>query len=244
MPNLFAFLILLALVGLVWGLIAPHHIAKATKIKYPLKRAHTGLGFGILILLILVLDGITVPPQQQNTAKTTSYTTAASTPQVKGDSVVVKQETETQPVTFSTTDQNDSSLPKGQTKVMQAGKNGVKTLTYQVTYTNGKQTGKSLLSTKVTTQPVNQIVYVGTYVAPTPKPAPVPAPTPAPAPTPSPAPTPTPVPASSCHPLTNGGNCYEPGEYCRNSDHGVTGLAGDDESIICSYNNGWRWEPV
>jgi hypothetical protein len=54
---------------------------------------------------------------------------------------------------------------------------------------------------------------------------------------------PAPV-ASSCSPLSNGGNCYEPGEYCRNSDHGVSGVAGDGKSIMCEDNNGWRWEPT
>lgn len=49
---------------------------------------------------------------------------------------------------------------------------------------------------------------------------------------------------AGCQPLTNGGNCYEPGEYCRNSDHGATGVAGDGERIECEDNNGWRWEPV
>ncbi|MFI5035407.1 MAG: fibronectin type III domain-containing protein [Acidimicrobiales bacterium] len=51
------------------------------------------------------------------------------------------------------------------------------------------------------------------------------------------------VSGGQCYPLTNGGNCYEPGEYCRDSDHGVTGVAGDGERILCRNNNGWRWEP-
>ena len=55
---------------------------------------------------------------------------------------------------------------------------------------------------------------------------------------------PAPATPTGCHPLTNGGNCYEPGEYCRNSDHGVSGVAGDGEAIICEDNNGWRWEPA
>jgi hypothetical protein len=49
---------------------------------------------------------------------------------------------------------------------------------------------------------------------------------------------------ASCHPLTNGGNCYEPGEYCRDSDHNVSGLAGDGKAITCEDNDGWRWEPA
>ena len=49
---------------------------------------------------------------------------------------------------------------------------------------------------------------------------------------------------SGRYPLTNGGNCYEPGEYCRNSDHGASGVAGDGERITCEDNDGWRWEPA
>ena len=57
-------------------------------------------------------------------------------------------------------------------------------------------------------------------------------------------PSPSAAAPASCHPLTNGGNCYEPGEYCRNSDHGVTGVAGDGKTIVCEDNDGWRWEPA
>jgi hypothetical protein len=60
----------------------------------------------------------------------------------------------------------------------------------------------------------------------------------------SPAPAPQPSTATSCYPLTNGGNCYEPGEFCRDSDHGVSGLAGDGKKITCENNDGWRWEPA
>jgi cytoskeletal protein RodZ len=48
---------------------------------------------------------------------------------------------------------------------------------------------------------------------------------------------------SSCTPTSDEGTCYEPGEYCRDDDHGATGVAGDGESIVCSDNDGWRWEP-
>ncbi len=64
--------------------------------------------------------------------------------------------------------------------------------------------------------------------------------TPAPAPS---APSP-PASAASCYPLSNEGTCYEPGEFCRDSDHGATGVAGNGEKIICEDNNGWRWEPA
>ena len=47
-----------------------------------------------------------------------------------------------------------------------------------------------------------------------------------------------------CYPRTNGGNCYEPGEYCRTSDHGTSGIDGNGDAIKCEDNNGWRWERV
>jgi cytoskeletal protein RodZ len=49
--------------------------------------------------------------------------------------------------------------------------------------------------------------------------------------------------APSCSPLTSGGNCYRPGEFCPAKDHGVTGTAGDGKPITCEEVNGyWRWE--
>jgi phosphatidylserine/phosphatidylglycerophosphate/cardiolipin synthase-like enzyme len=64
------------------------------------------------------------------------------------------------------------------------------------------------------------------------------------APKPKSTPQPTPGPkATSCYPKTNSGNCYEAGEYCRSTDHGVSGVAGDGEPIVCEDSNGWRWEP-
>jgi hypothetical protein len=56
-----------------------------------------------------------------------------------------------------------------------------------------------------------------------------------------PPPSPT---AASCYPISDEGTCYEPGEYCRDSDHGASGVAGNGERIVCEDNDGWRWEPV
>ncbi len=70
-----------------------------------------------------------------------------------------------------------------------------------------------------------------------------------PAAPPSPAPAATqpaapPTTAASCYPLSDEGTCYEPGEYCRDDDQGMSGIAGDGENIICEDNDGWRWEPA
>jgi hypothetical protein len=67
---------------------------------------------------------------------------------------------------------------------------------------------------------------------------------PAPAPAPPPPPTSAAPPPASCYPTASSGNCYEPGEFCSTADHGMSGVAGDGEKIVCEDNNGWRWEPV
>ncbi|HLI58878.1 MAG TPA: phospholipase D-like domain-containing protein [Solirubrobacteraceae bacterium] len=55
----------------------------------------------------------------------------------------------------------------------------------------------------------------------------------------------TPAPTGArCHPLSSAGHCYEPGEYCSDADHGMHGIAGDGEPIVCTDNDGWRWEPA
>lgn len=71
--------------------------------------------------------------------------------------------------------------------------------------------------------------------------APVPPPPPA---QPSAPVGPPPGPAPGCHPMTSTGHCYEPGEFCSDADHGLTGVAGDGETIRCEDNDGWRWEPI
>lgn len=47
-----------------------------------------------------------------------------------------------------------------------------------------------------------------------------------------------------CSPVSDSGTCYEPGEFCRDDDHGVSGSAGDGQAITCEDNDGWRWEPA
>jgi hypothetical protein len=87
-----------------------------------------------------------------------------------------------------------------------------------------------------------------TTAAPSVEPA---ATTAAPAPTmaapstePAAAPTQASATPASCYPTSDEGTCYEPGEYCREDDHGTSGVAGDGKAITCEDNDGWRWEPA
>ena len=63
-----------------------------------------------------------------------------------------------------------------------------------------------------------------------------------PPPPPPPPPAQTTAQTQGCSPLTNSGNCYSPGEYCRDDDHGVSGTDANGDPITCEDNDGWRWE--
>jgi len=96
-------------------------------------------------------------------------TTELPAPSEPTASPVVETKTvvETQQIPFQVRTVQDSSLAKGTTKVRTQGVPGVKTLTYQVTYVDGVETAKKLISEKVTKQPVTKVVAVGTKPPPT-----------------------------------------------------------------------------
>jgi hypothetical protein len=89
-----------------------------------------------------------------------TVTTQPAAPKVES-----KTETQSQSIAFTEKTMNDPSLAKGVREVRTAGVNGVKTLTYEVTYTDAVETGRTLVNEAVTTQPVTQVTAVGTKVA-------------------------------------------------------------------------------
>lgn len=64
-------------------------------------------------------------------------------------------------ISYRTITKNDSSLAKGQTKVLQNGSNGCKSVAYRILKQNGEVVSKTLLS-QDTYNPHNKIVAVGT----------------------------------------------------------------------------------
>jgi uncharacterized protein YabE (DUF348 family) len=80
--------------------------------------------------------------------------------------VVIKKVRSTQAIGYSTTQQKDSSLYKGQSKVVTAGKKGSKVVVRQKTWVDGKLTKNTVVSQKVTRKPVAAVVKVGTKARP------------------------------------------------------------------------------
>ncbi|WP_103543694.1 hypothetical protein [Streptomyces sp. SM1] len=48
--------------------------------------------------------------------------------------------------------------------------------------------------------------------------------------------------AGTCTIVSNAGNCYSAGQFCRNSDHGAITTTAGGTKIKCTYSsNAWRW---
>ena len=130
-----------------------------------------GLGVAGLFVLAAIFGGgaknqQTPTPNVNGLLPSTSQQTPATQSEASDvQATEVKSESTVTPIPFETTTQNDSSLDKGVTKVAVQGVNGEMTHVFQVTYTNGVETGRQELMSTVSKQPVNQVTLVGTKVA-------------------------------------------------------------------------------
>ena len=109
-------------------------------------------------------------PQVEAQARVTPEV-APAFPQVEKPSLEVS----TEPVPFETVKQADPTLPKGQTKVLTAGQNGERTILTEVSVVDGQEV-RRVVESKVTKEPVSQILAVGTKEDAQPVPQPSPSP--------------------------------------------------------------------
>lgn len=72
--------------------------------------------------------------------------------------------TVTEDIPFQTVEKEDSTVLWRKHETKQVGEVGKKEKLYKITYTNGKETNRSLLGTKITRQPASQIEVVGTKI--------------------------------------------------------------------------------
>ena len=71
---------------------------------------------------------------------------------------------ETESIDYNTFKEFSDQLPAGTTKVIQAGKKGQKTNRYSVTKVNGEETSRTFVESNITTDPVDEIIQVGTRI--------------------------------------------------------------------------------
>jgi uncharacterized protein YabE (DUF348 family) len=77
--------------------------------------------------------------------------------------VEIKQLSETEAIAFNTVVKSNSSLSNTQRKITQEGKEGQKKTTFSVTYENGKEVLRKIVSEVVAKKPTEKIIVQGTY---------------------------------------------------------------------------------
>ena len=132
----------------------------APKKKWSLKRKVVATTIA-LVLMGGVANAMGGGNQTQPTPQAKPAQEAQQAPKIE-----TKQTTETEDLSFKTVTQDDGSLPVGQTTVAQEGKNGSRTTTYELTYTDGVQTEKKPVGDPVVVNAVDKIVKNGTYTKP------------------------------------------------------------------------------
>lgn len=67
-------------------------------------------------------------------------------------------------IPFPTVEKEDNTVLWRKKETKQKGEKGIREKTYKITYTNGKETNRALLGSKITKTPVSQIEVVGTKI--------------------------------------------------------------------------------
>ena len=93
----------------------------------------------------------------------------ASSDTIELVSVSHTDETETEVIPKGVEYVDDATLIKGQEKVVDEGQDGVKTITYKVTYQDGQEATREVIDEQVTTEMRNKVIANGT-MEPTPAP--------------------------------------------------------------------------
>ena len=122
-------------------------------------------GVRTIVYTVTYTDGVeTGRVEKSNTITTPAVdeVVEVGTKKVVAPVVTTKEETKTEEVAFQTKEVTNPNLPEGSRQVKTAGKKGVRTIVYTVTYTDGVETGRVEKSNTITTPAVDEVVEVGT----------------------------------------------------------------------------------
>ena len=122
-------------------------------------------GVRTIVYTVTYTDGVeTGRVEKSNTITTPAVdeVVEVGTKKVVAPVVTTKEETKTEDVAFQVKEVKNADLPEGSRQVKAAGKKGVRTIVYTVTYTDGVETGREVKSNTITTPAVDEIVEVGT----------------------------------------------------------------------------------
>ncbi|HSW77971.1 MAG TPA: G5 domain-containing protein [Candidatus Chromulinivoraceae bacterium] len=169
-------------VATIFFFIKPHHLQKSKHINKPVSRMVIVMVALAVMLVTMFSFGTVMAATEpasvkqarlaQDTADAQAQQQAKSTAdqqrRIEEDAKkpIAKIETKTEVVPFGSIEQQTDTLPSGKTKVSVVGADGTRTITYEVTYVQGKETARKETKNEITTQPVARVTLIGTYVAP------------------------------------------------------------------------------
>lgn len=106
--------------------------------------------------------GALAGPSPETDKKSTPQVQSAEAPKKVEPKVETKTTTQTEVVSFTSSTVDDSSLLQGNTQVRTQGANGERTITYEVTYTDGVETARKEVANQITTKPIDEVIARGT----------------------------------------------------------------------------------
>ncbi|MCY7087330.1 G5 domain-containing protein [Streptococcus oralis] len=122
-------------------------------------------GVRTIVYTVTYTDGVETGREVKSNTITTpavDEVVEVGTKKVVAPVVTTKEETKTEEVAFQVKEVQNADLPEGSRQVKIAGKKGVRTIVYTVTYTDGVETGRVEKSNTITTPAVDEVVEVGT----------------------------------------------------------------------------------
>lgn len=126
------------------------------------KALSRGVKVLLVIVALIVAGGVAVGASNAGNQQVSNPTRSDQTQKKAEPTVEHKEVTTTEPIQYTSSTVEDASLDQGTTTTRVAGVNGVRTHTYEVTYTNGIETARSEIKNEVTTQPINEVIAKGT----------------------------------------------------------------------------------
>jgi len=130
-------------------------------------RAAAGLALGVGVAVLLVGGGVSAATRAPGAEAggTRGFVDAnqvdPSQPSLEPE-VVHDEEAVEEPIPFDRVTVEDATIAEGTTTVTTPGVNGVQTIRYVVTYTDGVETARRMLGQEVTVAPIAEVTTVGT----------------------------------------------------------------------------------
>lgn len=176
---LFIIILPLLLIILLFLLVRPNLFTKYTGKVWSRLRI-LGVGLGSMVASFFIFGSVmaaTMPESIRNLTQQQDAAHVLNAEKQSNESAqqerIVRTVTVISVIKYTSSERQDANLSLGQRSVTVAGIDGSKAEKYEVAYLNGKEASRKLIESRVTKEPVNEIVSIGTHVAPvaTPQPA-------------------------------------------------------------------------